>query len=249
MSIDGPSLRFLRGKLTYAIRLWRTQIQQQARPSALHLLEDEVFARQVDRLPFQRGETIVGLGDSLTEDPQSWLEILRHLLALRRPQDELRVVNRGISGDTTAQMLTRFIEVANDKPDWLIIFAGTNDARRHGVSPIKTLISPDETKRNLEAIRHYAKTQTHAKIVWMTPASVLTGRISRDAFLLPLQITWRDEDLRAVADIVRALPDPVIDLQTVIGVPPNPMLLQSDGLHFSLEGQIETTKELIKTLT
>ena len=56
-----------------------------ARRAAEELLADPAFAAQIDRLPFAPGSTVVGLGDSITDDYQSWLEILRHVLAMRRP--------------------------------------------------------------------------------------------------------------------------------------------------------------------
>ena len=95
---------------------------------ARELLEDVRFARFVDRLPFEPGSTVVGLGDSLTDDSQSWLEILRHLLAEHRPDDGIELVNAGISGDTTSGLLGRFLDILEGDPAWVIILIGTNDA-------------------------------------------------------------------------------------------------------------------------
>jgi len=89
----------------------RSAFTNRARQTAEELFDDTDFAACVDRLPFTPGSTVVGLGDSITDDLQSWLEILRHLLDLRRPQDDIRVVNAGISGDTTSQMISRFLAV------------------------------------------------------------------------------------------------------------------------------------------
>src|SRR5215203_1631127 len=77
---------------------------ERARRCAHELLQDAWFPRLVDQLPFESGTTLVGLGDSITDDYQSWLEILRHLLAERRPGNEFEV-NAGISGDTTSGLL------------------------------------------------------------------------------------------------------------------------------------------------
>src|SRR5215212_705182 len=63
-----------------------------AREAARELLEDPAFAERVDWLPFRSGETVIGIGDNLTDDLQSWLEIVRHLLEERRSQDGVRVV-------------------------------------------------------------------------------------------------------------------------------------------------------------
>src|SRR5438128_397452 len=54
-----------------------------ARRAAQDLLADAAFAERLARLPFTAGAKVVGLGDSITDDYQSWAELLRHLLALR----------------------------------------------------------------------------------------------------------------------------------------------------------------------
>src|SRR5687767_13727312 len=66
-----------------------------ARDAALELLKEPGFAGRFDRLPFRSGESVVGVGGSITDDLQSWLEIVRNLLELRRPEGGIRVVNAG----------------------------------------------------------------------------------------------------------------------------------------------------------
>ncbi len=226
----------------------KTHFDDNARNAAMDLLSDPAFAARVDRLPFVAGEIIVGLGDSITDDYQSWLEILRHLLALRRPQDNLTVINAGISGDSSASLISRFLDVVHAKPDWIFCFVGTNDARLHGESPSKTLLSLSETAANLNMLRHYAAKQTQAEWVWLTPATVLEDWISVDWFLGPLQLGWRNSDLAAIAELMRTLPDPVVDLQAVFGTPANPDYLLPDGLHPSLAGQKAIVTALIERL-
>src|SRR3712207_287749 len=62
-------------------RAIRERFDAAARGAALDLLAEPSFAGSVERLPFRAGETVLALGDSFTDDLQSWLEILRHLLA------------------------------------------------------------------------------------------------------------------------------------------------------------------------
>ncbi|WP_210478932.1 GDSL-type esterase/lipase family protein [Naasia sp. SYSU D00948] len=77
--------------------------------------------------------TTVFLGDSLTEQGK-WAE--------RFP--ELDVVNLGVSGDTTEQVLERLPEVIEKKPSTIVVMVGTNDlAWRRGAEQIV---------RNLESI-------------------------------------------------------------------------------------------------
>lgn len=231
---------------TALYRQTRASFADNASRAAAALLAEPEFAAQVDRLPFRPGATVVGLGDSITDDDQSWLEILRHLLAQRRPADGIRVINAGVSGDTTAQMIARFLEIVWLEPDWVICFAGTNDARRHGLSPTKTLVSLEETAKNYAMLRNFAATQTAAQWVWMTPATVIEEAIVADWFLGPMQLSWRNEDLLAIGDVLRAFPEPVVDLQALFGVPANPELLLSDGLHPSLTGQVAIIQALLE---
>ena len=218
-----------------------------AREAALELLENFDLRERVDRLPFERGETVVGLGDSITDDYQSWFEILRSVVEERRPQDGIRFVNAGISGDTTTQIISRFIGVVQERPDWIVSLMGTNDVRRHGEDP-KILVSHDETEANLNMIRQFAEEQTDANLIWMTPPPVLEDRIAENPFLAPQELMWRNEDLEEVAGIVRDLDDPMIDLQDVMRKPVDPELFLPDGLHPSLEGQRTIAAALVERL-
>ncbi|MEW6752242.1 MAG: isochorismatase family protein [Candidatus Latescibacterota bacterium] len=220
-----------------------------ARQAAEGMLADADLAARVDRLPFVPGATVVGLGDSITDDLQSWLEILRHLLHLRRPGDRIRVINAGISGDTTAQIISRFLAVVLEEPDWVVCMAGTNDARRHGRNPSKILVSIEETDRNLAMLRHFAATQTTARWLWITPGTVIPHRIAAHWLLGQGQLMWSNDDLAAIADLLRRRSEPTVDLQPLFGNPADPSLLLDDGLHPSLAGQEAIARAVVEKLT
>ena len=217
-----------------------------AEGAADELLADPAMAKLVNDLPFESGQTVAALGDSITDDLQSWAEILKHLLAKARPEDGITVINAGISGDTTSQMISRFLGVVLESPDWIICMAGTNDARRHGEAPTKILVSIEETEKNLLMLRNFAATQSSAKWVWMTPGRVLEKHIAAHPFLAPRQLMWLNEDLDAIADLVRSQPDPVVDLQPLFG---DPDLLLPDGLHPSIAGQKVIVRALLEKLS
>ncbi|MBP3195036.1 MAG: arylesterase [Cardiobacteriaceae bacterium] len=86
--------------------------------------------------------TILALGDSLTEGygaskgadyPAQLSEITG-----------IRVVNGGVSGDTSEQALSRLSSLISDKPDLIILCIGGNDFLRK--------IPETETRRNISAI-------------------------------------------------------------------------------------------------
>jgi lysophospholipase L1-like esterase len=230
-----------------------TQIKEsfaaRAREAARELLQNFDLRERVDRLPFEARTTVVGLGDSITDDYQSWFEILRSLVEERRPQDDIRFVNAGISGDTTSDIISRFLgDVVQQQPAWIVSMMGTNDVRRHGEDPTKILVSHDETAANLAMIRNFAEEQTRANLAWMTPTPVIEDKIARDPFLSPQELMWRNDDLEEVANLVREMADPVVDLQDVMRKPVDPELLLPDGLHPSLEGQQAIAAALVERL-
>jgi lysophospholipase L1-like esterase len=227
----------------------RDSFAEKARAAAADLLRDPAFSERVDCLPFEPGQTVIGLGDSITDDFQSWLEILRNLVEIRRPGDRISVVNAGISGDTTTHTISRFLDVVTQKPAWIVCMVGTNDARQHGMSPTKILVSIDETEENMRMLRSFAATQTSARWVWMTPATVIEEKIAQHWFLGSFQRMRRNRDLAAIAEVVRAQPEAKVELYDLFGVPARADWLLEDGLHPSLEGQKAIVKALVETLT
>ena len=206
------------------------------------------FADLVDRLPFAANSTIIAVGDSVTDDDQSWLEILRHLISIRRPDDQIRIINAGVSGDTTTHAISRCSELTQLRPDWILFMIGLNDARKHGIKPDKTLVSLEETGKNLHELRRFAVTQTTAELVWMTPPAVIEQKISEYWLFKTLQTCWANDDISAVAELIRQLPDRIIDVHSVFGLPPNSGLLLDDGLHPSLQGQKAIVTALVERL-
>ena len=220
---------------------------ERARRCARELLQDARFAQSVDRLPFESGSTVVGLGDSITDDSQSWLEILRHLLAERRPESGVQVVNAGISGDTSSGLLGRFLDVLEVNPDWMIILIGSNDVAFVREPATKSLVSPEEARGNLRALRDLAEALSEARLAWMTPPPAVEERTTDVPAGQPV---WRNADLAEAAGLVREVAgeDPLADLWEVFGNPPEPEFLLPDGLHPSLAGQKAIAAALVKRM-
>ncbi len=92
-------------------------------------------------------QRIVAFGDSLTSglgvapDESYPAQLQRRLQALHYPY---RVINAGVSGDTTAGGVRRVPWVLNSKPDWVILELGANDGLRG--------LSLDQTRENLQRI-------------------------------------------------------------------------------------------------
>jgi len=103
-------------------------------------------ATHSDKLPDTKGE-IIFLGDSIT-DGGNWTEMLQ----------DLRVKNRGISGDVTEGVLPRLREITRAKPAKLFLMIGINDLAR-GKTPrrlvgdIRKIVSRIK-KRSPETVIH-----------------------------------------------------------------------------------------------
>jgi acyl-CoA thioesterase I len=217
--------------------------------AARALLDDHRFAEQVDGLPFAPGDTVVALGDSLTDDFQSWVEILRHVLGLRRGGDGIRLVNAGVSGETTTDVRKRLPAVVAHEPDWVIVLLGTNDARRHGGDSTEPLVSRTETGRNLGLVRAFVRERTSAQMIWMTPPPVIEEWIAADRRFRGLELSWDGGELAARAAAVHALGGLVVDLAAAFGTPCPPGLMLADGLHPGLEGQVRILRALTGALS
>ncbi len=70
--------------------------------------------------------------------------------SLRRQGIEARVVNGGVSGDTTAGGLARLDWALADKPDLVILALGANDALR-GIDPATVRVNLDKMIQKVEA--------------------------------------------------------------------------------------------------
>lgn len=95
----------------------------------------------------ERPLTLLALGDSLTagygvEAAQSFPARLEH--ALRASGRDVRVINAGVSGDTSAGGLARLDWSLGDHPDAVLVELGANDALRG--------LDPAQTRANLDAI-------------------------------------------------------------------------------------------------
>jgi acyl-CoA thioesterase I len=221
----------------------------QAQQAAQQLLDEDSFAAQVDALPFRPGPTVLAVGDSMTDDLQSWAEILRHLLDLRRGHGT-RVVNGGLSAHTTAMVLRRWpATLRATEPDWIVCALGGNDVTRVGPEPTKPQLDLSESVANLVELRRIAQARTTASWVWMTPVPVREDRVAEFPAFRYGQSTWRNADVLALAAAIRGFDEPVVDLTRAFGVPAKDELQGPDGVHPSLAGQTAIVTALVQRLT
>lgn len=171
--------------------------------------------------PPVQAETVVCLGDSITAGyglavEQAWPALLQETFAANPATARWKVVNAGVSGDTSASGLRRVRWVLKQKPEWLFIALGGNDGLRG--------LPVDALERNLRAIAAEARTAgARVAIAGMRmPANL--GEDYRTAFA---------EVFPRVAGDLRAPLLPFL----LDGVAMDPKLNQPDQIHPNAEGQ------------
>ena len=134
---------------------------------------------------FDKGDKIVFIGDSISDYDRarpvgeglfnawgtSYVSCIGSLLTCMYPEEQLRVVNMGVSGNQARDLEARWqTDVMDLKPDWVSILIGINDVWRQFDSPLLTEqhVSPESYEKSL---RHLiAETLPVVKgIILMTP--------------------------------------------------------------------------------
>ncbi len=131
---------------------------------------------------FQKGEKIVFAGDSVTDDGRArpvgeglwnalgngFVHMLDANLTVDYPDLYLRLVNMGVSGNTSSDLLARYqTDILDLNPDWVVLCVGINDVWRQFDSPVQAeyAVSPEQYRKNLIEMAE----RTSAKMIWMTP--------------------------------------------------------------------------------
>jgi acyl-CoA thioesterase-1 len=162
--------------------------------------------------------TIVAVGDSLTEglgvaEESAYPALLER--KLRENGYSFKVVNAGISGETSSGTLSRINWVLTLKPDIVILVTGANDGLRG--------IDPQLVKANLNQI---IKTLKEANVIVVLGGMQMVQNLGKDY-------------TRAFADVypqVAGREDVVLIPFFLAGVAADPELNQPDGIHPTAAG-------------
>lgn len=80
------------------------------------------------------GQTLLCLGDSITQNASGYCALLAALIMAAYPERGIRVVNAGVSGNRVPDLLARLDrDVLSQKPDWVSVNIGINDVW-HGLA-------------------------------------------------------------------------------------------------------------------
>lgn len=117
----------------------------------------------------KNNDTILFAGDSTTDADKKttflelgngYVKLIFHFLRAFRPEEKYYIVNAGVSGNTSRDLLARWEQdVLAKKPDVVFCMIGINDVWRHFdyLDPQDARISVDEYAENLAAICEKSK--------------------------------------------------------------------------------------------
>jgi acyl-CoA thioesterase-1 len=233
---------------------YATAAEAEVKRTAAGLLDKAELRQAVDQLAIPAGGTVMAVGDSITTYRYSYARLLAAMVAIRRPDDDIRFLNVAQSGYTSTHGLENtFTQFLDHQPDWVFIKFGVNDCKLFGGPEAKTLVSLEEYRANMAGIVKAFLNHTPARPVLMTPAPVVEDVVNNNPDFQAMRMTWSNGDIQARADALRELADqqklPFVDLMVLFGPTPDPALYVADGLHPGPAGQVLILEAVLRTLS
>ncbi len=225
----------------------RDSFDGQVRQAAEEILKDAAMLDKVGNLPFKPDDTIAVIGDSLTDDRQSWFHIFSRVLNMVIPKAKFQFIDASISDSLSADALRRLErDVMAKDPDWVFIALGSQDAMRLHLTTGRTLVSLAEFWENINAIESAILQNCKNPPVWITPPPVIPELMQQ----MPLHDGIVDEqDLRDFREVIAGKTGYIVDPSgTRMGNPPKEWNYLNDGFRPSLAGNMETVRSILLTM-
>lgn len=226
----------------------RKNYQKITKTAALDILKDEDIIDVINNLPFKDDQTIMVIGDSITDDLQGWFEIFRQVIEIGADTTGLRFINAAVYNSSSVDAMRHaYRTLSLHQPDWVIIALGSLDAQRLHGSTNRTMVSLAEFWENISTIESMAMQQTSNPIIWLTPPSVVS-ELMEDMPLFDGVVY--EADLSQYREVIAGKNGFVVDpLGSRLGQPAEAWNFMPDGFHPSLTGNVTTVKTVIKALT
>ena len=178
----------------------------------------------------KNAERLVFIGDSITDCGRreqfapygnGYVAIVRGLNEAQAPQLHLEYFNRGIGGNTTAELANRWQEdVIELKPDWLSVLVGINDCHQY-LFDGRNDVGPERYAQRYEARLAQAVELTYCSLILLEPFYFAqpagANEQQRQVFKLLPDKKYGRPDIFSPLDQVKVgiLPDLTINLTTV----------------------------------
>jgi lysophospholipase L1-like esterase len=215
---------------------------------------------QKDFIKIKPDSTLLMMGDSITDcgriSPAAeifrdslgygYVKIIHNVFSATCPQQQIRILNRGISGNTIRHLAARWqSDVLDLKPDWLSVLIGINDVwpKFDVCQPDEWYVGIDEYASTLERLIRTTRPQLEG-IVLMTPYCIEPDRAD------PMRAT-----MDRYGDVVRQLAGQyqtiLVDTQAAFDcvlTEVHPAVFALDRVHLKPAGHIILAQAFLKAL-
>jgi lysophospholipase L1-like esterase len=144
---------------------------------------------------FQNGETVVFIGDSITDCGRrgerapfgdGYVRGAVDLITARYPERNLRFFNEGIGGNTVQHLRARWeSDVLEHRPDWVSVKIGINDLHRT-LDRTPEAVAPERFEPLYRECLQFTRAHTNARLVLIDPFYISSEPVpgSREAAVL-----------------------------------------------------------------
>jgi len=206
---------------------------------------------------FEKNSVLLMIGDSITDCGRArpvgegeglgsgYVNLVNSMLTVKFPQDKIKVLNTGISGDTVRHLKSRWqTDVIDLSPDYLSIMIGVNDVWRR-------FDSPDNPEKTV-GIEEYESTyreliaQTKDKVKKIILLTPFLSETDRTEPMMAMILQYIDVVKKIAADNSLLLVDLQYDFDRYIADGIAPKALANDRVHPSQIGSMVIAKALLK---
>ena len=204
--------------------------------------------------------TLLMIGDSITDcgsvspcsevvrDPlgYGYVQLINEIFSACFPQQHIRILNKGISGNTVRNLAARWqSDVLDLKPDWLSILIGINDVwpKFDACQPDAWFVSIDEYAATLERLIHTTCPRLRG-LVLMTPYCIEPDRADP---MRAMMDQYGDVVRRLAGQYQTILVDTQAEFDSVL-TEVHPTVLALDRVHLKPTGHIILAQAFLKAV-
>jgi len=195
----------------------------------------------------EQNQTLVCLGDSITENAAGYVSLMAALIGAKYPERAIKVVNAGIGGNKAPDMLARLgRDVLAHVPDWVIINVGINDVW-HGLGGSGG-VSVEDYAAALDAMVVKTQQAGRAQVVLATPTIIGEGPDEPGNRLLEAYVLAMEGIAhRRGARLAPTHSDFLLTLRAGQAVDPK-FSMTTDGVHMNQVGDARLALTILQTL-
>ena len=207
----------------------------------------------MNNLLFQSGEKVLFIGDSITDCGRrdahaplghGYVRKITELITAKYPERQITYVNKGIGGDIVEGLESRWdIDVINEKPEWLSVKIGINNASRQYGEGVSTADYLPIWEACYRRILTRAKAELGAslflfEIFYVAEDVDMPRPLDVDAYNASIHRLAEEFDARLIPTSTA--------FESAVAVRPGALWTTQDGVHPNAEGHTLMALEFLK---